>query len=446
MNKQRISLSDHFTYKRLFIFTLPPILMMIFTSVYGVVDGLFVSNCVGKTAFAAINLIMPFIMILGGIGFMIGTGGTALVAKVLGIGDSEKANRYFSMMIIFTIILGVILTAVGVAFTEKAAQILGAKDEMIKDCVLYGRISILFTVAFMLQNVFQSFFVAAEKPKLGLFAILAAGFTNIGLDALFVAVFGWGVAGAALATGLSQCIGGVLPVIYFAGKNSSRLHLVKTGLSLKPLVDACINGSSELMSNISASVISMIYNMQLLRYIGNDGVSAYGVLMYVQFVFIAIFIGYAIGSAPVVSFHYGAQNHGELKNMLKKSTVLMLSLGAVLSAAAFFLAPAFSKMFVGYDYELYTLTNHAFKFFAISFLLSGFNIYVSSFFTALNNGAVSAAVSFLRTLVFQTSAVIILPLILGVDGIWWAITVAEICAFIISVIFLFAKKNEYKYM
>lgn len=446
MNKQRISLSDHFTYKRLFIFTLPPILMMIFTSVYGVVDGLFVSNCVGKTAFAAINLIMPFIMILGGIGFMIGTGGTALVAKVLGIGDSEKANRYFSMMIIFTIILGVILTAVGVAFTEKAARILGAKDEMIKDCVLYGRISILFTVAFMLQNVFQSFFVAAEKPKLGLFAILAAGFTNIGLDALFVAVFGWGVAGAALATGLSQCIGGVLPVIYFAGKNSSRLRLVKTGLSLKPLVDACINGSSELMSNISASVISMIYNMQLLLYIGNDGVSAYGVLMYVQFVFIAIFIGYAIGSAPVVSFHYGAQNHGELKNMLRKSTMLMLSLGAVLSAAAFFLAPAFSKMFVGYDYELYTLTNHAFKFFAISFLLSGFNIYVSSFFTALNNGAVSAAVSFLRTLVFQTSAVIILPLILGVDGIWWAITVAEICAFIISVIFLFAKKNEYKYM
>ena len=447
MNKKKnISLSDHFTYKKLLRFTLPSITMMVFTSIYGVVDGLFVSNFAGKTSFAAINLVMPFIMVLGGIGFMIGTGGTALVSKVLGEGDREKANRYFSMMIMLTAILGVILTVIGIVFIRPVAYFLRATDEMIDDCVIYGRIVIGFTVSFMLQNVFQSFLIAAEKPKLGLIATVAAGVTNMILDALFIAVFKWGVAGAAIATGISQCVGGIFPFIYFIRPNTSLLKLVKTKLELRPLINACANGSSELMSNISSSLVSMLYNWQLMNYVGEDGVSAYGVLMYVQFIFIAIYVGYAIGCAPIVGYHYGAQNDSELKNMLKKSTILMGGSGIVLTTLAMALSASLSKIFVGYDEGLYSLTMHAFKLFSFSFLLAGFNIFVSSFFTALNNGGISATVSFLRTLVFQTASVIILPIFFDIDGIWWAITVAEVFAFIISLTFLIAKRKKYRYM
>ena len=446
MKKTQIQLSDHFTYQKLLRFVLPSIVMMVFTSIYGVVDGLFVSNFAGKTPFAAINLVMPFIMVLGGIGFMIGTGGTALVSKVLGEGEPEKAKRYFTMMILFTLLVGAVLTVFGVTMMEKVARFFGATDEMLHDCVLYGRIVISFTTAFMLQNVFQSFLIAAEKPKLGLIATVAAGVTNMALDALFIAGFHWGVAGAAIATGLSQCVGGLFPLIYFLRPNSSKLRLVRTKLELRPILNACGNGSSELMSNISSSIVSMIYNFQLLKYIGEDGISAYGVLMYVQFVFIAIDIGYSIGCAPIVGFHFGAQNHTELKNMLGKSVKLMCGAGVVMAVLAQVLAAPLARLFVGYDEVLYTLTCHAFRLFSFAFLFAGFNIFASSFFTALNNGLISAVISFLRTLVLQTSSVILLPLIFGVDGIWYAITAAEIFATTISVIFLFAKRKKYHYM
>ena len=446
MKKTQIQLSDHFTYQKLLRFVLPSIVMMVFTSIYGVVDGLFVSNFAGKTPFAAINLVMPFIMVLGGIGFMIGTGGTALVSKVLGEGEPEKAKRYFTMMILFTLLVGAVLTVFGVTMMEKVARFFGATDEMLHDCVLYGRIVISFTAAFMLQNVSQSFLIAAEKPKLGLIATVAAGVTNMALDALFIAGFHWGVAGAAIATGLSQCVGGLFPLIYFLRPNSSKLRLVRTKLELRPILNACGNGSSELMSNISSSIVSMIYNFQLLKYIGEDGISAYGVLMYVQFVFIAIDFGYSIGCAPIVGFHFGAQNHTELKNMLGKSVKLMCGAGVVMAVLAQVLAAPMARLFVGYDEVLYRLTCHAFRLFSVAFLFAGFNIFASSFFTALNNGLISAVISFLRTLVLQTSSVILLPLIFGVDGIWYAITAAEIFATTISVIFLFAKRKKYHYM
>ena len=419
--------------------------MMVFTSIYGVVDGFFVSNFAGKTAFAAINLVMPFVMVLGGIGFMVGTGGTALVSKVLGEGDREKANRYFSMMIWLTLILGVLFSIGGAIFMRPVAVFLGATPEMMADCVLYGRITILFNTSFMLQNVFQSFLIAAEKPKLGLAVTVAAGITNMALDALFVGMLRWGSAGAALATGLSQCVGGVLPLVYFLRPNGSLLRLAKTRLEARPLLRACGNGASELMSNISSSIVGMIYNFQLLRYLGEDGISAYGVLMYVQFIFIAIYIGYSIGSAPVVGYHYGAGHSGELNNLLKKSTLLMGISGLILAALAYALSDPLARLFVGYDAALFALTGHAFRLFACSFLLAGFNIFASSFFTALNNGAVSAAVSFLRTLMFQTSSVLILPLLFGVDGIWWAITVAELCACMLSVLFLVWNRKRYRY-
>lgn len=442
----KIKLSDHFTYSKLLRFVFPSIIMMVFTSIYGVVDGLFVSNFAGKTAFASINLVMPFVMTLGGIGFMIGTGGTALVSKVLGEGKKEKANEIFTMMIIFTLLLGALLSVIGVISMPWVSKFLGATKEMMADCVLYGRIVTGFTVAFMLQNVFQSFLIAAEKPKLGLLATVLAGITNMALDAIFIIVFKWGVAGAAIATGLSQCVGGIFPLIYFLRKNSSLLRLTKTKLEIKPILNACGNGSSELMSNISSSVVSMIYNFQLMKYVGEDGVSAYGVLMYVQFIFVAIYIGYAIGCAPITGYHFGARNHNELKNMLRKSSFLSAASGVVLTILAIALSSPLAKLFVGYDKELYELTRHAFRLFAYSFLLAGFNIFTSSFFTALNNGAVSAAISFMRTLIFQTSSVLILPIFLGVDGIWWAITVAEFFAFILSLIFLFAKRKKYNYI
>ena len=378
-------------------------------------------------------------------GFMIGTGGTALVAKVLGEGEKKEANRYFSMMVLVTLLLGVALSVVGVIFMRPVSRLLGATEAMMDDCVLYGRIVIAFTFTFMLQNVFQSFLIVAEKPKLGLAVTVAAGVTNMVLDALFVGGFGWGIAGAAVATGLSQCVGGILPLIYFLRPNNSLLRLRKTRLELRPILKACGNGSSELMSNISSSFVSMLYNFQLLRFAGEDGVSAYGVLMYVQFIFVAIYVGYAVGSAPIVGFHYGAKNHNELKNLLRKSTLLMASSGVVLTILAMALAGPLAKIFVGYDQGLYDLTRHAFRVFAYSFLLAGFNIFASSFFTALNNGVVSAAISFLRTLIFQTASVLLLPLVLGVDGVWWAIFAAEVFASLISVAFLFAKRERYHY-
>ena len=425
---------------------LPSIVMMIFTSIYGMVDGLFVSNFVGKTAFAAINLVMPFIMILGGVGFMIGTGGSALVAKTLGQQEPEGANRYFSMMIVITVLSGAVLTAIGLIFMRPISYLLGATDAMIDDCVRYGRTVLAFVIAFMLQNVFQSFLITAEKPRLGLLATVAAGVTNMALDALFIAGFKWGVVGAAVATGLSQCVGGVLPLIYFLRPNSSRLRLVKTRLELRPILKACGNGSSELMSNISGSLVSMLYNFQLLAYAGENGVAAYGVLMYVQFIFVAIFVGYAIGSAPIVGYHYGAENHSELRNMLTKSVRLMSAGGVILTVLAIALAAPLARIFVGYDAELFEMTRHAFCLFAFSFLMAGFNIFTSSFFTALNNGVISAAISFLRTLVFQTLCVLLLPALFGLDGIWWAMTVAEVFALGLSILFLATQRKRYHYL
>lgn len=441
-----IQLSDHFTYKRLFRFVLPSIVMMVFTSIYGVVDGFFVSNFAGKSAFAAVNLVMPFIMILGGMGFMVGTGGTAIVSKALGEGEPEKANRYFSMMIIFTLFLGIVLAIVGITCIRPVALFFGATEEMLPDCITYGWIVTAFTPAFMLQNVFQSFFIAAEKPRLGLRATLIAGVSNMVLDAVFVGVFGMNTAGAAIATGLSQCVGGIFPLIYFLRPNSSCLVLRKVRPEIGPILKACGNGSSELMSNISSSVVSIIYNYQLMRYIGEDGVSAYGTLMYVQFVFIAVFIGYSIGCAPIIGYNYGAQNHSELKNMLRKSIVTMGSGGVLMAFLAFVFARPLAAIFVGYDEELLKLTTHAFYLFAFSFVFAGFNIFSSAFFTALGNGGVSAAISFLRTMVFQTACVLLLPVLFGVDGIWWAIGIAELCAFLISVSFIYTRRTDYMYI
>ena len=441
----QIQLSDHFDYKKLIRFVMPSVVMMIFTSIYGVVDGLFISNFAGSTAFAAINLVMPFAMVLGGVGFMVGTGGTALVAKTLGEGKRELANQYFTMMVYFTLILGVSLGLFGVIFIRPVSYLLGATEDMIEYCVLYGSIVIGFTPAFMLQNLFQNFLVVAEKPKLGLVATVAAGVTNMVLDALFVAAFRWGIVGAAMATGISQLVGGILPLIFFMRKNDSLLCLVPTKLEGKPILKAVTNGSSELMSNISTSIVSMVYNLQLLKYFGENGISTYGVIMYVQFVFIAIYIGYIIGAAPIVGYNYGAKNQGELQNVFGKSIVLMSSSGVILTALALCLAAPLARLFVGYDAELCALTTRAFSLFAPAFLLAGLNIFASGFFTALNNGLISAIISFLRTLIFQLISVLLFPELIGSDSIWWSVAFAEVAAFIISLVFLAANNKRYGY-
>ncbi len=441
----KIQLSSHFTYKKLFYFCLSPVIMMIFTSIYGVVDGFFVSNFVGKVPFAAINLVMPFIMILGGVGFMIGTGGSALIAKTLGEDNPELANRYFTMLVKLTVVLGILLSLIGIVFIRPISYLLGATDAMINDCVIYGRTVLAFNTAFMLQNVFQTFLAAAEKPRLGLVVTAMAGITNMILDALFIAVFHWGVAGAAIATGIGQCVGGILPLIYFLRPNSSRLQFRKSGIDGRALLKACANGSSELMSNISSSLISVIYNLQLIKFAGENGVAAYGTIMYIQFIFIAIFIGYTIGTSPIISYHYGAGNTGELKNLLKKSMTLVGAAGIIMTVAAWVLAGPLSEIFVGYDRELFDLTRHAFRIFAFSFLLAGVNIFSSAFFTALNNGGVSAAISFMRTLVFQIVSVLALPVFFGLDGIWYSITVAEVLAFCVALFFLLLNRRKYHY-
>lgn len=443
--KDPIRLSDHFTYGRILRFALPSMVMFVFTSIYTVVDGFFISNYAGKEPFAAVNLIMPFLMILGTVGFMFGTGGAAIVSKTLGEGDPDRANRYFSEIVEANILFGAILSAAGFILMEPVSLALGADEAMLPYCVLYGRICAAGNLAFMLQNAFQSFFVVAEKPHLGLFFTVASGVTNMVLDFLFVGVFKWGVAGAAIATVMSQVVGGVLPIFYFAAKNSSLLTLRSAKIEWKMIAKTAGNGSSELMSNISSSIVSIAYNFQLLKFAGSDGVAAYGVLMYVCFIFIAIFIGYSVGTAPIVGYHYGAGNQKEMHNVLKMSLTMMSLFGIVMLLAAELLAAPLSKMYVGYDADLYNLTVHAFRLFSFSFLVAGVNIYSSSFFTALNNGAISAAISFLRTLVFQLLSVLLLPLILGLDGIWFANLVADLGALCVTLYFLISRRKKYGY-
>ena len=440
-----IQLSDHFDCKRLLRFTFPSIIMMVFTSIYGVVDGFFVSNYAGKTPFAAVNFIFPVLIILGCPGFMLGTGGSALIAKTMGEGDKKRANQIFSLLIYVGAAAGVVLGAAGIALLPSVAVLLGAEGRLLADCVTYGRIILLAGPFFMLQMEFQCLFATAEKPKLGLTVTVAAGVTNMVLDWLLVGVFRWGLVGAAAATAVSQAVGGVIPLIYFARENSSLLRLTRCPFDGAVLLKTCANGSSELMSNISMSVVSMLYNGQLMAKAGEDGVAVYGVLMYVSMVFQAIFIGYAVGTAPVVGYHHGAGNRGELKGLLRRSVLLIGGFSAAMCLAGETLGRPLSVIFVGYDPELLDMTAHAFAIFSVAFLFSGFAIFGSSFFTALNDGLTSALISFLRTLVFQCAAVIIFPILWGLDGIWWSIVAAEVMAVAVTLAFLTAKRKKYGY-
>lgn len=441
-----IQLSERFSYGKLLRFTMPSIIMMIFTSLYGVADGFFVSNFAGKGPFTAVNFIMPFLMILGAVGFMFGTGGSALIAKTMGEGDSEEANRQFSLLVYTTVICGTAVAVLGIAIIRPVAVILGAEGELLENCVLYGRIILLALPFYMLQFEFQSFFSAAEKPRLGLAVTVAAGMANIIGDALLVAVFRFGIAGAAAATAISQAVGGIIPLIYFALPNTSKLRLTKTRLDFRVLGKVCTNGSSELMSNISMSLVNMLYNVQLMKYAGEDGVAAYGVLMYVNLVFLAAFIGYSVGTAPIVSFHYGAEDRDELKSLLKKSRVIISVFAVIMFIAAECLARPLAEIFTGYDEGLLALTLRGFLIFSFSFLFAGFAIFGSAFFTALNDGLTSALISFLRTLVFQTAAVIVLPLIWGIDGVWVSAAAAELTAAVITAVFIFVKRKKYGYL
>ena len=445
--KSRIQLSDHFTYGRLIRFTLPSIGMMIFTSIYGVVDGFFVSNYAGKTPFAAINLIYPLLSIFSTVGFIFGTGGSALVAKTFGEGDREKGNRYFSLFVYVCLVLGAIFAVVSILFVPYAATALGATGAMRDDAVLYARIILASLPMNVLQYLFQSFMVTAEKPMLGLWITVSSGMTNMVLDAVLVTLLPqeYKLAGAAVATAMSQVVGGLVPLIYFSRKNSSILRLGKTKYDGRAIWKACTNGSSEFMSNISMSLVGMLYNSQLIKYAGEDGVAAYGVMMYVSMIFAAVFIGYSIGTAPVIGFHDGAQNHDELHGLLRKSLIMIGLFGIGMIAAAELLAVPLSRIFVGYDPELMALTVSGFRIFGLSFGFMGFAIFFSSFFTALNDGITSAIISFLRTLVFQCAAVIILPLLWGIDGVWISIVVAEFMAVVLGAVFLIAKRKKYHY-
>lgn len=443
----RIQLSDHFTYGKLIRFTMPSIAMMIFTSVYGVVDGFFVSNFAGKTPFSAVNLIMPFLMIVATVGFMFGTGGTALVAKIFGEGDKEKANKYFSLFVYVSFALGVIFAILGIVFIRPISALLGAEGELLENCVVYARIILAALPFYVLQLLFQSFFPAAEKPQLGLAVTVLAGVTNMVLDAVLVILLPqeYKLAGAAIATAMSQVGGGVIPLFYFFRKNNSILRLGKTSFDGKAILKACANGSSEFMSNVSMSIVGMLYNIQLLKYVGENGVAAYGVMMYVSMIFSAAFIGYSIGVAPVISYHNGAQNYKESKGLLRQSLIMIGVFGVGMVAAAELLALPLSNIFVGYDAELMNLTVSGFKIFALSFIFMGFAIFSSGFFTALNDGLTSALISFLRTLVFQIAAVLLLPLIWEIDGVWISIVVAEVMAAAISAFFLVVKRKKYHY-
>ena len=441
-----INLSEHFTYKKLIKFTLPTIIMMIFTSIYGVVDGIFISNVVGNNAFAAVNLIMPVVMIIGTIGFMIGTGGSAIISKTLGEGNKEEANKQFSMLIYLEIILGILFTLIALIFLKPIAEMLGATEEMMDSCLIYGRILLIGITAFVLQNSFQSFMVVAEKPRFGLGISIAAGLTNMVLDFLLIYVFKFGVAGAAIATVISQVVGALIPLVYFSRKNNTMLKLGKTKFELSTIVKTCTNGSSEMVTNLSMSLVNILFNMQLMKFAGANGVSAYGIIMYVGFLFVGTYLGYSIGTAPIIGYHYGAENKEELKSLLNKSIKLLGMVAIGMTLLAEILAKPLAGIFVSYDQELLELTINAIRLYSLSYILSWFNIFASSFFTALNNGFVSALISFLRTLVFQVAMILILPSVWGINGIWLSVVFAEILAIIVSIICFIKNRKKYEYI
>lgn len=443
----QIKLSDHFTYGRLLRFTFPSIAMMIFTSIYGVVDGFFVSNFAGKTPFAAVNLIMPLLMIVATVGFLFGTGGTAIVSNVLGQGDRERANRYFSLFTYLSLGLGIFFSLLGFVLIRPISRMLGAQGALLENCVVYGRIILLATPFYILQLLFQSFFVTAEKPKLGLAVTVCSGVTNMVLDAVLVTLLPQPhkLAGAAIATSISQAVGSIVPLVYFFRENTSLLRLGPTRYDGGAVAQATINGSSEFMSNISMSLVGTLFNLQLIHYAGENGVAAYGVMMYVSMIFSGAFIGYSIGTAPVIGFHYGAQNHAELKSLLRKSLVLLSILGICMTAAAELMAQPLAQFFVGYDPALMQLTVSGFRIFALCFLFMGFAVFASGFFTALSDGLTSALISFLRTLVFEVAAVLILPKLLGINGIWFSIVAADMLSVVLSFCFLAIKRKKYHY-
>lgn len=440
-----IRLSDHFTFKRLLRFVMPTIIMMVVGSVYSIVDGFFVSNFVGKTPFAALNLIMPVVMAAGTIGFMIGTGGSALVAKTLGEGDKRRANEIFSLLIYFATGLGIVISVIGFVFLPQIALAIGADAELIDDCVLYGRILLVGNVTFILQNCFQSFLIVAEKPKMGLMLSIVGGVTNMVLDYLFIVVFHWGLTGAAVATVIGQVVCGVVPLIYFLRKNDSLLRLTRTRFDGRAIAKSCANGSSEMVASLSSSLVGVLYNYQLIQIAGANGIAAYGVIMYVNFIFLGMFLGYSIGVSPVVSYHYGAKNDAELKNLFQKSLILLFVASVVMTALSQVLARPLAMIFVSYDPELLEMTTIAFRLYSTSFLICGFNIFGSGFFTALGNGLISAAISFLRTLVVQVAAILILPIFFGINGIWTALTAAEAVTLIATTAFLYRQKGRYRY-
>ena len=440
-----IKLSDRFNYKKLLRYTFPAVIMLVFTSIYGVVDGLFVSNFVGKTPFAAVNFIMPLMMILASVGFMFGTGGSALIGKTLGEGKKEKANQIFSLLVYISIAISVVLAVLAIVFMRPIAAALGAEGQLLEDSIVYGQLIAIAIPAFVLQTVFQILFATAEKPKIGLYITIAAGITNILLDALFIVVFSWGLAGAAVATTISLSVGGVIPLFFFGRKNSSLLQLTKTKFDGQALLKTITNGSSEFVNHISMSIVGVLYNMQLLKYAGVDGVAAYGVIMYVNMIFISVYLGYAVGAAPIISYHFGAKNNDELKGLVKKSVVIMAGFSLIMVASAQLLAKPMSMVFVGYDQGLMDMTQRALFIYSFSFLFSGVGIFGSAFFTAMNDGLVSALIAFMRTLIFQTGAVFLFPLLWGLDGIWLSVVLAEAMALFVTVLFFIGKRKKYHY-
>lgn len=441
-----IQLSDHFTYKRLLRFAASPVLMMIFCSIYSVVDGLFVSHFAGKDAFTAVNLVFPLVMVLSAVGFMFGTGGTAIVAKTMGEEKPDLAKQYFTLIVVVASVSGAVLSVVGILLLKPVCVWMGAEGEVLSLCQTYGTIILCALPFFMLQNMYQNFFATAEKPKLGFAFTLTSGVTNMVLDALLVAVFSFGIVGAAVATAVSQATGGILPTVYFICKNGSKLRFSKFRWYGKVVLKTCTNGSSELLGNVSMSIVSMLYNKQLMNLVGDSGVDAFGVMMYVQFIFVAIFIGYCISFAPIVGYNFGAQNKRELQNVFSKSMILVAITSVLMVVFGVGLAHPISLLFVGYDSEMLQITVNGMRLFSICYLFVGFNMFASCFFTALNNGLISAVISFGRTLVFQVVCIYVLPIFWGLNGIWLATVVAEGLAMLVSVLMFFVTNGKYQFV
>ncbi len=440
------ALAKKFSLASLLLFAAPNIIMMIVLSMYIIVDGMFVARFIGTTALSAINMFYPAICFEMALGIMIATGGSAIAAKKLGEGKQKEAQNNLSFLMVVEGSFGIVIAVVGNLFTAEIVSFLGASAAQAPLSITYAKIIFSFAPAFFLQTAFQTFFVTAGKPALGLIVTILGGVANILLDYIFMAPLRLGVTGAAIATGIGYCIPAMVGVIFFLKAKTNPFHFVRPRFDGKVLLQACANGSSEMVTNLSNAVTTFLFNFTLLQFYGEDGVASITIILYFQYLFTALYFGYSNGIAPIISYKYGNDDRKQLQALFKNSVLFLIISSIAANVLLHFTISKLLTIFTAENSPVYQITLHGFSIYSMAFMIMGLGIFSSAMFTAFSDGITSAIISFSRTFLFIVGAILLLPAILGERGVWLAVPIAEAFGFLISILYLIGKKQKFHYI